>query len=518
MGHGGTGDAASVKSSSQFQKAFFEQQEQVPVEISPAEPNLKPLQDFGSIPQLHAVLKQNICEAGYESPTPVQKWGIPLLTSGKDVMACAQTGSGKTAFYLFPPINKLLSQRWRSHGQPAAPTVLIMGPTRELCVQIFEEAQKFTQGSQVNCAVVYGGTEYRESTRQIADGVDLLVATPGRLQDLCERRAMVLRAVHTLVLDEADRMLDMGFEPHIRKIVLKMGMNRKRQTVMTSATFPEEVQHLAQDFMSTYSFMAVGRVGGAGSTIRQKLEWVEDADKDNFLYGLLLHQKALGLTLIFVNTKQQAVDLQKFLTGSGFSVQSIHGDRTQSEREEALEAFKSSQATVLIATDVAARGLDIPNVALVVQYDLAMSVDDYVHRIGRTGRMGKRGISVGMMNNRNKGIAGDLIHVLEDAGNPAPAFLIGMAISSGTYKQGGAEEQQDARKLMKQGFQTAQERAQARIFAGFNKDAYGQGDEEKAKEVAATVGPAMPGSYYGAVPNSKGGKKGRKSGPYSGKK
>jgi len=351
----------------------------------------------GTIAGIHPDLARNIAHAGYKEPTPVQKWGIPLLLSGKDVMACAQTGSGKTAFYLFPPINAMLSRSGRRQDDPAAPPVLVLGPTRELCVQIFEEAQKFMHKTSLKAAVVYGGTDYKESLRQLKGGTDLLVATPGRLQDLCDRKQCSLRKVERLVLDEADRMLDMGFAPQIQSIVQKLGMPKQRQTVMTSATFPTEVQHLAQDFMGNYSFMAVGRVGGTASTIRQRLAWVEDDDKDTFLLGMLLHQKDLGLVLIFVNMKQQAVDLERNLSACGLHVQSIHGDRTQEERERALHEFKSGRAPVLIATDVAARGLDIPNVALVIQYDLAISADDYVHRIGRTGRIGKQGLSIGQL-------------------------------------------------------------------------------------------------------------------------
>merc|ERR1712137_697402 len=431
-------------------------------------------------------------------------------------MACAQTGSGKTAFYLFPPIHKMLINGHRCKGSsPTSPVVLILGPTRELCMQIFEEALKFVYSTPVKPALVYGGTEIRESLRRLSGGVDILVATPGRLNDLCERGNVSVRGVQTIVLDEADRMLDMGFEPQIRQIIQKNGMPKMRQTVMTSATFPAEVQHLAQEFMRSYSFMAIGRVGGSACTIDQRLVWVEDPNKDNFLFGLLVHQ--LPLTLIFVNTKQQATDLEVFIQNCGFFVQSIHGDRTQQQRETALFAFKTGEAPILIATDVAARGLDIPDVSLVVQYDLAMSTDDYVHRIGRTGRMGKKGIAIGFMNNRNKGMAGDLLQVFLDANSVPPPFLVGLAISSGNFKRDADGRPQyggqDVRKSLKKGFQTHEERERARRFAGFNKDAYGQGDEEKAREAAQTVGPAMPGSYAGAVPQrSKGSKDGKKGG------
>jgi len=401
--------------------------------------------------------------------------------------------------------------------------MLVLAPTRELCVQIYEEARKFTKNSSVKTGVVYGGTEYKESLRQLQGGIEILVATPGRLQDLCTRNQCSMRSVQHLVLDEADRMLDMGFEPQIRQIVLKLGMPKSRQTIMTSATFPVDVQHLAQAFMKNYSFMAIGRVGGTASTIKQKLMWAEDAEKDMYLLGLLLHQSQLGLTLVFVNTKQQANDLERFLRGTGLKVQSIHSDRTQQQREDALEAFKAGRSPILIATDVAARGLDVPNVALVVQYDMAMSIDDYVHRVGRTGRIGKQGLSVGFVNNRNKGVAIDLIAILEDSGTQPPAFLVGMALSTGSYVMGGDGEKsqyggQDVRKSSKKGFQSLEEREKAKRFTDFSKDAYGQGDVEKAQEAAQSVGPSLPGAYHGAAASKGGGKgKGKGKGGKKGK-
>lgn len=306
----------------------------------------------------------------------------------------------------------------------------------------------------------------------------------------------------------------MGFEPQIRAIVQKLGMPKNRQTVMTSATFPPDVQVMARDFLRSYSFLAVGRVGGTVTQTKQKLAWVEDHDKENFLFGIMMHQQQVGLTLIFVNTKQQAVDLDRFLQKAGFNVTSIHGDRTQKEREDALADFKSGRCPVLIATDVAARGLDIPNVALVVQFDLAMSTEDYVHRIGRTGRIGKKGMSIGMVNNRNKGVAPDLCQIIQERGEEIPPWLIGMAISTGNwdpYAKPGQQAYggQDIRKSQKKGFQSPEEREAARRFGGFSKDAYGEGSDEKALQAMQTMGPQNEGSYAGAANNKKGGKKGK---------
>jgi len=500
---------ASYQGTNFTQQQFFEKQEEVPVEISPEDPSLQPLRNFSEISGIHVGLAKNIDFAGYQQPTPVQKWGIPLLLKGKDVMACAQTGSGKTAFYLFPPINTLMYEGRRNDQNPA---VLIMAPTRELCVQIYEEAEKFIYESPLRVAILYGGTEMKHSFSQLSRGVDVLVATPGRLQDLIDRKAVSMRSIKTLILDEADRMLDMGFEPQIRKIVEKCGMPRQRQTVMTSATFPDEVQHLATDFMSSYVFIAVGRVGGAVDTIKQRLIWVEDEEKEAYVLGLLLHQHKIGLTLVFVNTKQMAVDLERFLSKIGVKTGTIHGDKTQNQREEALFSFKQGRLQILIATDVAARGLDIPNVAMVIQYDLAMSKDDYVHRIGRTGRIGRSGLSIGFINNRNKGLAADLIAILNDSKVPPPPFLVGMAISTGNYDPNATAETkyggQDVRLGMKKGFMTAEQKKEARKFGDFDKDAYGEGCADKAQEIAETVGPQNVGIYDSSMPGkgNKGGK------------
>lgn len=342
---GDRGGDRNWQGTSLTKQEFFKKQEDVPVEISPKDPNLEPLTNFQRIPRswrIHQTLQKNCV---YDRPTPVQKWGIPLLMQNKDVMASAQTGSGKTAFFLYPSINRVLEQRdrgqrnGRENGQ-AAPAVLVMAPTRELCYQIFEEAEKFVKGSGLKLAVVYGGTEYKHSLSQIRDGCDVVVATPGRLDDLVTRKAITLKSVEILILDEADRMLDIGFEPQIRNIVQKQGMPKNRQTCMTSATFPENVQFLAQDFLKDYVFMAVGQVGAANSSISQKLLWVEDNEKNSTLFGILLLQKEAGKTLVFVNTKQSAQELESFLAELNYNAVSIHGDKSQAQREKSLEMFK----------------------------------------------------------------------------------------------------------------------------------------------------------------------------------
>ena len=410
----------------------FANYDDIPVEAS-GQNVPDPVNQFTN-PPLDDHLLGNIKLANYTTPTPVQKYSIPIVMAGRDLMACAQTGSGKTGGFLFP----ILSQAYQTgpsavvpqtqgagyRGRKALPTSLILAPTRELVSQIHEEARKFAYRSWVRPCVVYGGADIGSQLRSIERGCDLLVATPGRLVDLIERGRISLANIKYLVLDEADRMLDMGFEPQIRRIVEGEDMPgiQGRQTLMFSATFPRDIQMLARDFLKDYVFLSVGRVGSTSENITQKVEYVEDGDKRSVLLDIL-HTHGAGLTLIFVETKRMADALSDFLINQRFPATSIHGDRTQRERERALEMFRSGRCPILVATAVAARGLDIPNVTHVVNYDLPTDIDDYVHRIGRTGRAGNTGISTAFFNRGNKGVVRDLIELLKEANQEVPAFL-----------------------------------------------------------------------------------------------
>ena len=414
----------------------FEKYDEIPVEASGQEvPD--PVTAFTN-PPLDDHLLSNIELAGYKIPTPVQKYSIPIVMRGRDLMACAQTGSGKTGGFLFP----ILSQAFL-HGpsaippqaggnfgrqRKAYPTTLILAPTRELVSQIYDEARKFAYRSWVRPCVVYGGADIGSQLRQIERGCDLLVATPGRLVDLIERGRISLQNIKYLVLDEADRMLDMGFEPQIRRIVEGEDMPpiQGRQTLMFSATFPRDIQMLARDFLKDYIFLSVGRVGSTSENITQKVEYVEDVDKRSVLLDIL-HTQDKGLTLIFVETKRMADALSDFLINQRFPATSIHGDRTQRERERALEMFRNGHCPILVATAVAARGLDIPNVTHVINYDLPTDIDDYVHRIGRTGRAGNIGMSTAFFNRGNRGVVRDLIELLKEANQEVPSFLEAIA-------------------------------------------------------------------------------------------
>jgi ATP-dependent RNA helicase DDX3X len=365
-------------------------------------------------------------------------------------MACAQTGSGKTGGFLFP----ILSQAFQTgpsatpanaaggggygRQRKAYPTSLILAPTRELVSQIYDESRKFAYRSWVRPCVVYGGADIGSQLRQIERGCDLLVATPGRLVDLIERGRISLQNIKYLVLDEADRMLDMGFEPQIRRIVEGEDMPgvQNRQTLMFSATFPRDIQMLARDFLKDYVFLSVGRVGSTSENITQKVEYVEDVDKRSVLLDIL-HTHGAGLTLIFVETKRMADSLSDFLINQNFPATSIHGDRTQRERERALEMFRNGRCPILVATAVAARGLDIPNVTHVVNYDLPTDIDDYVHRIGRTGRAGNTGHSTAFFNRGNRGVVRELLDLLKEANQEVPAFLETIARESSFGGGGG---------------------------------------------------------------------------------
>ncbi|KAI7891035.1 P-loop containing nucleoside triphosphate hydrolase protein [Mucor mucedo] len=382
---------------------------------------------------LHPCMKENIALARYSIPTPVQRNSIAIVTAGRDLMACAQTGSGKTAAFLIPTCSALFSQAMTLIARPngphdarhfkCRPLVLIMAPTRELCVQIFDESRRFCYRSMLRPCAVYGGAGVQGQIREIEKGCDVLVATPGRLVDLIDRGKIDLSNLRYLVLDEADRMLDMGFEGAIREIVERKGMNKNRVTLMYSATFPKEIRGLARDFLKpNYLFLKVGRIGGTTTDITQKVMWVEEQDKRQKLRELLMSQPACR-TLIFVDTKRNADSLDQFLYESNFPATSIHGDRSQMEREDALLAFKAGTCPILVATAVVARGIDVKNVMHVVNYDMTNSIDEYIHRIGRTARVGNAGLATSFFNNNNSPVGRDLTKLLIECKQQVPEFL-----------------------------------------------------------------------------------------------
>ncbi|GLV41421.1 belle [Carabus blaptoides fortunei] len=416
----------------------FSKYEDIPVEATGDQvpPHINSFEEV----QLTEIIRTNINLARYDKPTPVQKYAIPIIIARRDVMACAQTGSGKTAAFLVPIMNQMYERgpvqinNGRSYRRKQYPMGLVLAPTRELATQIYDETKKFAYRSRLRPCVVYGGANIGDQMRDLDRGCHLLVATPGRLLDMMDRGKIGLDYCIFLVLDEADRMLDMGFEPQIRRIVEKESMpgTGERQTLMFSATFPSPIQMLARDFLENYIFLAVGRVGSTSENITQKVFWVEEHDKRSILLDLLNSARlttpsAENLTLVFVETKKGADSLEEFLHCEGYPVTSIHGDRTQREREDALRQFRSGNTPILVATAVAARGLDIPHVTHVINFDLPSDVEEYVHRIGRTGRMGNLGLATSFFNDRNRNLSTALLDLLIEAKQEYPPWLEGVA-------------------------------------------------------------------------------------------
>ncbi|XP_064167926.1 ATP-dependent RNA helicase DDX3Y-like isoform X6 [Anguilla rostrata] len=420
----------------------FEKYDDIPVDATGnnCPPHIESFHDV----DMGEIIMGNINLTRYTRPTPVQKHAIPIIKSKRDLMACAQTGSGKTAAFLLPVLSQIYTdgpgeamQAMKGSGQENGkygrrkqfPLSLVLAPTRELALQIYDEARKFAYRSKVRPCVVYGGADIGQQIRELERGCHLLVATPGRLVDMMERGKIGLDYCTYLVLDEADRMLDMGFEPQIRRIVEQDTMPPKgiRQTMMFSATFPKEIQILARDFLEEYIFLAVGRVGSTSENITQKVVWVEDGDKRSFLLDLLNATGKDSLTLVFVETKKGADALEDFLYREGYACTSIHGDRSQRDREEALHQFRSGRCPILVATAVAARGLDISNVKHVINFDLPSDIEEYVHRIGRTGRVGNLGLATSFFNDKNSNITKDLLDILVESKQEVPSWLESLA-------------------------------------------------------------------------------------------
>ncbi|CAJ0961331.1 unnamed protein product, partial [Mesorhabditis belari] len=423
----------------------FDKYQEIPVNVKGSD--VPPVMETFDDAKVSDLVRQNIQRSGYTKPTPVQKYSIPILLAGRDLMSCAQTGSGKTAAFLVPMIDKFLSRgveklpqlSYLNNRRCQRPVGLILAPTRELAMQIYKESCKFSHATRLTAALLYGGREnYREQISRLQHGCNLLIATPGRLIDVVQQGYLDLSEVRFFVLDEADRMLDMGFEPQIRQIdSLGLRPKDKRTTAMFSATFPSEIQALARDFLRPdYIFITVGRVGSTTENIKQDVLWVEEHEKRNKLFEIL-QQSRNGLVLIFVETKRGASDLAYHLIHLGARAVSIHGDLNQFERERNLSFFKNGSYPIMVATAVAARGLDIPDVRHVINFDIPTCIDEYVHRIGRTGRAGNLGAATSFFNDKNTSLAHGIHNILVEAKQEVPTWLIQIA-SGPVMKRAGS--------------------------------------------------------------------------------
>lgn len=339
-------------------------------------------------------LMKSIADAGYDEPTPIQAQAIPPVLMMKDIIGIAQTGTGKTASFVLPMIDIL------AHGRSRArmPRSLILEPTRELAAQVAENFEKYGKNHNLSMALLIGGVSMGDQIKDLEKGVDVLIATPGRLMDLFERGRILMSGCELLVIDEADRMLDMGFIPDIEEICSKLPTTR--QTMLFSATMPPPIKKLSDQFLNNPKYVEVSRPATANTSIDQSIINVAPKAKRKLLYGIL-DNEGVDTAIIFCNRKTEVRDLCGQLRKDGFDAGQIHGDMDQSSRLAELDRFKSGEINILCASDVAARGLDIKGVSHVVNYDIPWHPDDYIHRIGRTGRAGATGVAITFVTNRD---------------------------------------------------------------------------------------------------------------------
>lgn len=347
----------------------------------------------------------------YTTPSPIQKEAIPHLLAGKDMFGCAQTGTGKTAAFALPIVQKLYEGRGKS-GHDRAPKALVLTPTRELAVQVADSFKAFARFSGVKVATVFGGVSQRPQVDALRNGVDVLVATPGRLVDLMQQKLCTLRNISTLVLDEADHMLDLGFIHDVKNIIAKIPENR--QTMLFSATMPKEIASLAASILRDPVNVAVAPAASPVVSIAQTLYHVDKPAKGRLLVELL-RNGAMQSSLVFTRTKHGADKVCKMLNAAGIAAKAIHGNKSQGARQDAMAAFKKGRLCVLVATDIAARGIDVQDLPRVVNYDLPDVPETYVHRIGRTGRAGKTGVAVSFCSSEERQLLRDIERLIKTA-------------------------------------------------------------------------------------------------------
>jgi superfamily II DNA/RNA helicase len=362
--------------------------------------------DFGLDPKI----QKAVLEQGYTIPTPIQAQSIPHVLAGSDLMGAAQTGTGKTAAFVLPIIQKILRHASNSASPARHPIrALVLTPTRELAVQVAENAASYSKHTDLRAAVVYGGVDMKEQVGILRNGVEILIATPGRLLDHIGSKVANLSQVEILVLDEADRMLDMGFLPDLQRIINLIPA--QRQTLLFSATFSPEIKKLAQSYLRTPVTVEVARQNAAADTVKQVVHMVASADKQRAIVKVLEERTRKGLSrqcIIFTNSRLGCARLSRALERDGIKAGAIHGDKSQGERTLTLDAFKSGAIEALVATDVAARGLDIPDMPCVINHELPFNAEDFIHRIGRTGRAGSTGDAIALVDASEKRLLDDI--------------------------------------------------------------------------------------------------------------
>jgi superfamily II DNA/RNA helicase len=364
-----------------------------------------PIMAFAQL-QLAAPLARAVAEMGYETMTPIQAQAIPVVLQGRDVMGAAQTGTGKTAAFALPLMQRLLKHENTSTSPARHPVrALVLLPTRELADQVADNIKQYGKYTNLRSAVVFGGMDMKPQTLELKKGVEVLVATPGRLLDHIEAKNAVLNQVEYVVLDEADRMLDIGFLPDLQRILSYLP--KQRTTLLFSATFSPEIKRLASSYLQDPVTIEVARSNATASTVEQHFYSVGDDDKRRALHQIL-RERGMKQAFVFVNSKLGCARLARSLEHEGLKTTALHGDKSQDERLKALEAFKSGEVDLLVCTDVAARGLDIKDVPAVFNFDIPFNAEDYVHRIGRTGRAGAAGLAVNFVSKSDARLVADI--------------------------------------------------------------------------------------------------------------
>ena len=372
---------------------------------SEATPAAAPPPLFSTLP-LDPKLLRAVADAGYLAMTPIQAKAIPVVLAGRDVMGAAQTGTGKTAAFTIPLLQKMLRHENASMSPARHPVrALVLAPTRELADQVANNVKTYAKHTNLRSCVVFGGVDMKPQTLQLKAGVEVLIATPGRLLDHIEAKTAVLSQVEYVVLDEADRMLDIGFLPDLQRILSYLP--KARQTLLFSATFSPEIKKLASSYLQNPELVEVARANATASTVEQRFYGVGDDDK-RAVIRQILRQRELKQAIIIVNSKLGCARLARSFEHDGLRTQALHGDKSQDERLKALAAFKAGEVDLLVATDVAARGLDIADLPAVFNFDVPFNAEDYVHRIGRTGRAGASGLAVTLVTSGDARLVGDI--------------------------------------------------------------------------------------------------------------
>ena len=430
---------------------------------------------------LDPALLQAITEEGYERPTPIQARAIPPVAEGRDVLGIAQTGTGKTAAFALPILHRL-AQNPPQHKGRRNPRVLVVAPTRELAAQISDSFKAYGRHVKISTAVVFGGVGQRPQEDELARGVDVLVACPGRLLDLVNQGYAKLGEVEILVLDEADRMMDMGFLPDIKRIIAKVP--KDRQTLFFSATMPPEIQELSGGILRDPVTVQVAPAATAAETVDQRMILVDREGKQDQLERLLDDHQ--GRVLVFTRTKHGADRVVRKLDRAGIKSLAIHGDKSQGARTKALEGFRSGSVPVLVASDIAARGLDIDEIRLVVNYDVPADPDTYVHRIGRTGRAGATGCAVTFVTSEDGEAVRDIEKRIDRAIPCEDAD--GRAVAApGTSKGGSSQPQRQQKKPAPQQQRRSQQASQPRQQGGSREQGKGRsggGDKSRSQDGA----------------------------------